>query len=119
MEKKSITRTVAGYEKTSQGVVNSPWLELAAAIVKCAADDYVRLLQKLWRKAQSIQVKRKLIIEKAELERFFHSRWYEALTDIDPDRLIYQCRILATEKEKAAISSANKKKIKQLLMEEE
>ena len=69
MEKKSITGTVAGYEKTSPGVVNSPWLELAAAIVKCAADDYVRLLQKLWRKAQSIQVKRKLIIEKAELER--------------------------------------------------
>lgn len=119
MEKKSITGTADYYEKPGSGVRNSPWLELAAAIVKCAADDYVRVLQKLWKKAQSIQIKRKLIIEKSELERFFHSKWYEALTDIDPDRLIHQCRILAKEREMAAISNANKKKIKQLLREEE
>ena len=58
-------------------------------------------------------------MEKAELEDFFHSAWYEILTDIDPDRLIYQCRITAREKEKAAIERANRKKIKELLREAE
>ena len=54
-------------------------------------------------------------MEKAELEDFFHSGWYETLTDIDPDRLIYQCRITAREKEKAAIERANRKRVKELL----
>ena len=97
----------------------SPWYDLAAAIVKMAADDYVKVLRKLWRKGADIKSKRRLIVEKTELEGFFHSGWYEMLTDIDPDRLMYQCRITAKEKEKAAIERANRKKIKELLREAE
>ena len=50
-----------------------------------------------------------MAMEKAELEDFFHSGWYETLTDIDTDRLIYQCRITAREKEKAAIVAESKR----------
>ena len=112
--------TMAGHEPDKG--MGSPWLDLAAAIVKAAADDYVGVLRKLWRKStgpEDIRKKRILIVEKAELEDFFHSAWYEILTDIDPDRLIYQCRITAREKEKAAIERANRKKIKELLREAE
>lgn len=103
------------------GIYNeySQWLELAAAIVKSAADDYVTVLRKLWRKGIDIQKKRKLILKKVELEEFFHSEWYEALTDIDPDKMIYQCRVLAKEKEKAEIARKNKKKVKALMKEAE
>lgn len=97
----------------------SPWLDLAAAIVKTAADDYVKVLRKLWKRTTDIEKKRKLIVEKAELEEFFHSGWFGMLTDIDPDRLMFQCRITAKEKEKAAIERANRKKIKELLREAE
>ncbi len=97
----------------------SQWLEFAAFIVKDAADIYVLILRKLWRKGIDIQKKRKLIQEKIELEEFFHSEWYEMLTDIDPDRLIYQCRILAKEKEKADITRKNRRKVKKLMKEAE
>ena len=112
--------TMAGHEPGLG--MDSPWLDLAAAIVKSAVDDYVRVLRKLWRKSanpEDIRKKRSLIVEKAELEDFFHSPWYETLTDIDPDRLIYQCKITAREKEKASIERANRKKIKELLREAE
>ena len=112
--------TMAGHESGAES--QSPWLDLAAAIIKAAADDYVRILRKLWRKSTSpedIRRKRRLIAEKAALEDFFHSAWYEMLTDIDPDRLIYQCKLLAREKEKTAIERANRKKIKELLKEAE
>ena len=111
---------MAGHEPSAG--VYSPWLDLAAAIVKTAADDYVKVLRKLWRKSarpEDIRKKRYLIAEKAELEDFFHSAWYETLTDIDPDKLIYQCRLTARAKEQAAIEHANRKKIRKLLKEAE
>ncbi len=108
-----LCRDGSGYSEHSQ------WLELAAAIVKSAADDYVTVLRKLWRKGTDIQKKRKLILEKATLEEFFHSEWYEALTDIDPDKMIYQCRILAKEKEMDDIARENRRKIKELMKEAE
>ena len=113
--------TMAGHDGSSHGAYSaySPWLDLAAAIVKAAADDYIKVLRRLWRGNASIPVKRKLIAEKAEIEDFFRSGWYDTLTDIDPDKLMYQCRIRAKEKEKAAIERANRKKIKELLKEAE
>lgn len=97
----------------------SPYLDLAAAIVKNAAEDYIKLLRNLWSRKLDIRQKRKLIVEKAELEEFFHSGWYEMLTDIDPDRLIYQCRMLAKDKEKEAIERRNQKRVKQQLRDAE
>lgn len=136
--------TMAGHDPG--GGQTSPWLELAAAIVKTAADDYVRVLQNLWgvsnksatdikgnkgsndskgpesskgSKSKATKKKVQLMAEKAELEDFFYSSWYETLTDIDPDRLIYQCRITAKAKEQAAIERANRKKIKALMKDME
>lgn len=112
-----IRGTMAGHEARSP---DSPWLDLAAGIVKQAAEDYIRVLRKLWSRNGEIGQKRKLIVEKAELEEFFHSGWYEELTEIDPDRLMFQCRSLAKEKEKDLIERQNRKRIqKQLLNAEE
>lgn len=77
-----------------------PYADLVAAIVGQAVKDYIKLLRKLWKKDSTIQTKRKLILEKMELESFFHSEWYEALTDMDPDRLISMCQDTALEQEK-------------------
>lgn len=114
MNQSLIHGTMAGYDSGGYSA-DSPYLDLAAAIVKTAADDYIKLLRKLWSRKPDIQQKRKLIVEKAELEEFFHSGWYEALTDIDPDRLMYQCKMNAMEKEKEAIERRNKKRINQFL----
>ena len=113
----SIHGSFAGHESSAD---QSPWLDLTAAIVKQAAEDYMAVLCKIWKTAEKkdaadVKAKRKLIVEKMELEEFFHSEWYEFLTDIDPDRLIFQCRVKAKEKMKKEIAQANKRKIKKLL----
>ena len=112
MEQAMIHGTMAGHDGIGYST-DSPILNLAAAIVKAAVDDYVKTLRNLWSRNLNISRKRKLIIEKTELEEFFHSSWYEMLTDIDPDFLVYQCKILAKEKEKKAIERKNMKRIKQ------
>lgn len=112
MEQAMIHGTMAGHDGIGYSA-DSPILDLAAAIVKAAVDDYVKTLRNLWSRNLDISRKRKLIIEKTELEEFFHSSWYEMLTDIDPDFLVYQCKILAKEKEKKAIERKNMKRIKQ------
>ena len=112
MEQAMIHGTMAGHDGIGYSA-DSPILDLAAAIVKAAVDDYVKTLRNLWSRNLNINRKRKLIIEKTELEEFFHSSWYEMLTDIDPDFLVYQCKILAKEKEKKAIERKNMKRIKQ------
>lgn len=53
-----------------------PFDDLANAIVCFAVDDYRRALTKRSRSAQR------------ELEKFFRSDWYGALTTIDPEMLI-------------------------------
>ena len=112
MEQAMIHGTMAGHDGIGYSA-DSPILDLAAAIVKAAVDDYVKTLRNLWSRNLDISRKRKLIIEKTELEEFFHSSWYEMLTDIDPDFLVYQCKILAKGKEKKAIERENMKRIKQ------
>lgn len=74
--------------------------DLAAAIITQTVKDYIKVLRKLWKKNAAIEVKRKLVLEKLELEGFFHSSWYEMLTEIDPDRLISRCQEVALEQEK-------------------
>lgn len=112
MEQAMIHGTMAGHDGIGYSA-DSPILDLAAAIVKAAVDDYVKTLRNLWNRKLDINRKRKLMIEKIEIEEFFHSSWYEMLTDIDPDFLVYQYKILAKEKEKKAIERKNMKRIKQ------
>ena len=114
MEQSMIHGTMVGRDDGRHSMY-SLYLDLAAAIVKTAAADYIKILRKLWSRRLDIRQKRKLIVEKAELEEFFHSGWYEMLTDIDPDWLMYQCKMLAKEKEKEAIERRNEKRVKQAL----
>ena len=114
MEQSMIHGTMVGRDSGGHSMY-SLYLDLAAAIVKTAAEDYIKILRKLWSRRLDIRQKRKLIVEKAELEEFFHSGWYEMLTDIDPDWLMYQCKMLAKEKEKEAIERRNEKRVKQAL----
>lgn len=97
----------------------TPYDDLAAAIVKQAAHDYVRVIRTLWQKNIKIVQRRNHLLEKVELEEFFYSPWYEWLTDIDAENLMARCRVTAREKEKQAIKNRNKAKIRKMLKEQE
>ena len=87
--------------------------ELAAAIIRQAVKDYETVLIRLIRKpARTKRIR--LEAERVELEVFFHSPWYETLTDIDGDRVIEAARRHAVEKEKAAIRRRLKRKLKKM-----
>ena len=62
-------------------------LRLRDAIVEFAAKDY-RNVQRQMLRADSDRKRSRLILRKMELEAFFHSEWYQTLTDIDGDRLM-------------------------------
>lgn len=62
----------------------TPWRNLANAIIEQAAKDYMRTLRKLKKQPTSERAK----LEKASIEKFFRSPWYEELTDVDGERLI-------------------------------
>lgn len=57
---------------------------LANAIVKSAAEDYMKALKALKRNSNS----RSAVQNVEDNERFFHSAWYSVLTDVDGDYLI-------------------------------
>ncbi len=94
---------------------SEPWQELRAAIVRKAADDYIDVMRKLWKLGLTLEEKRLLLKEKIELERFFHSQWYDFLCDVPPEKLIRCCITRAKELEKEDIERKNKKAIKGLL----
>ena len=64
------------------------YVELANAIVLQAFKDYRKALFKMvqepgeWKHRST----------KKKLERFFHSKWYRTLTDLDPEILIREAR---------------------------
>lgn len=57
---------------------------LANAIVKLAAEDYMRALKSLKRNPASRTARQ----EKEDNERFFRSGWYSTLTSVDGEYLI-------------------------------
>ena len=65
-----------------------PYENLANAVVSVAAKDYLAALKKVKRKATN----KDAMQEAMDLERFFHSAWYEQLTSVDPDYLIRRLR---------------------------
>lgn len=61
---------------------------LANAIIEQTAQDYRNALKSLRRHPDS-----KAAMEEAlKIEEFFHSGWYAALTEVDPDYLINRLR---------------------------
>lgn len=97
----------------------SPYAELAAEIVGQAIKDYIKILRKLWKPGTGRETKRKLMLEKADIEDFFYSHWCYALSDIDPDKLLSQCRIRAKELEREAIERKNELLVKKMKAENE
>ena len=64
------------------------WQALANAIIEQAAKDYtadIRLVKK-------DPYARDVLKDALSIERFFHSRWYSVLTEVDPDYLIERLR---------------------------
>ncbi len=70
------------------GVHIKPYQELANAIVIQAAKDYMAAIRALRKNPGS----KAADDEAMSLEQFFHSRWYAALTDINPEYLINKLR---------------------------
>lgn len=66
----------------------NPYQELANAIVLQAAEDYRKALRKLRRNPGYGEALRM----KEEVERFFRSKWYTALTTVDGEWLIAMLR---------------------------
>lgn len=67
---------------------SDPYQNLANAIVEQAAQDYLSALKKLKKNPRN----RMAMDEAMQLEKFFHSGWYEILTEVDPDYLIRKLR---------------------------
>ena len=89
----------------------------AAAIVRQAVKDYISILRKLWRGCGSVEDKRAWIAVKLEIESFFRSQWYAALTDIDHVRITRECVRKAREIEKRSIARKNAKDVRAMFME--
>ena len=96
---------------------SSSYQDLATAIVLLAVKDYKKTLRAIWKNPKTASKRRRLMEKKAELEDFFYSSDYEIYCNIDPDKLIDNCRLTAIEDEKKAISRRNKRKIKEQLKE--
>lgn len=64
------------------------WSALAEAIVLQAAEDYSAALRILRRRPGLGQVRRQL----CEVERFFRSPWFGALSGLDPEALIQKLK---------------------------
>jgi hypothetical protein len=67
---------------------SDPYQNLANAIVAQAASDYLSALKKMKKNPRN----KAAMGDAMQLEKFFHSGWYEVLTDVDPDYLIRKLR---------------------------
>lgn len=65
---------------------------LVDGILSCAAKDYKRVLRRLEREELEDNERYRLLARKDELELFFRSEWYEALSDADGERLMDRIR---------------------------
>ena len=113
-------QTVHGTLPWSDGNGNycpSPYDDLAVGIVLQVVKDYIKAIRRMWDPRISREKKRETLLEKMELEEFFHSGWYDTLCDLDPDKVIHNCHLRAEEQEKEAIRKQNKRKRNQLLKE--
>lgn len=66
----------------------TPYQELANAIIEQAAKDYRIALAYNFRHPQNPKYQQTV----CEIERFFRSDWYDALTDLDGEYLIREIR---------------------------
>lgn len=72
-----------------------PYENLANAIIIQAANDYRAALKKIKKNPRN----KDAIADALSIERFFHSRWYGALTAVDGDFIIKKIRVEAGQPE--------------------
>ncbi len=82
---------------------------LGAGIVYSAAEDYIETLRLLWGENNGEYGLSRLIVRKWELETYMGSHSYWLYTDINPNRIIDQCRRTAKEQAKAKIERMNRR----------
>ena len=71
-----------------KNLAEEPYERLANAIILQAASDYRRVLKKLKKNPQN----RDVMNEALQIEKFFHSPWYQVLTTVDGEFLIQKLR---------------------------
>ena len=91
---------------------STPYQDLATAIVTLAVKDYKKTLRAMWKNPASAATRKRLTEAKIELEEFFYSGACGMYCNIDPDKLIQNCRRTAIEDEKKAIAKKNKARIR-------
>lgn len=79
-----VGRSIASVQS---GGLDDGYQELVIAIIKQAEKDYEGVLLRLFSRPTGTK-RMGLLKEKAELEDFFHSQWYQTLTEVDGDKLI-------------------------------
>ena len=73
--------------QVNQAYQEPGWESLANAIVEQAADDYRRSFDKD-KNYRTVKGKKYKIVDRNEVVKFFHSPWYEMLTNVDPDFIL-------------------------------
>ena len=76
------------YQEKTEETKMDPWQSLANAIVISAAKAYRAALRRLRRNPKS----KTAISEITDLERFFRSEWYAALTNVPGELLIQKLK---------------------------
>ena len=94
-------RTTGGCRSTDDGL-DENYAALAAAIIERAIRDYDVVLERLYVVRDPHERIRQYKI-KVDVEMFFHSDWYETLTDLDPNYLLKRTREIATRRIKQKI----------------
>ena len=112
--KKNKTVTVfstSDSEKGSPTGIYENYQQLALAVVGQACKDYEATLRKLYQHPRGKE-KVALLLDKRELDTFFHSAWFEMLTDLDGDYLLRGVKEKAMGKEKERIHREIRKKLR-------
>ena len=66
----------------------NPYENLANAVIVQAAEDYRKALRKIKKAPEN----REAMDEALQIERFFRSAWYQVLTSVDGEFLIWSIR---------------------------
>ena len=90
----SAQRITGGSYNTDDGLGEN-YAALAVAIIERTIKDYDVVLEQLYVEHDPYR-RVQLFAVKADVETFFHSDWYEVLTDLDPNYLLKRTREIAT-----------------------
>lgn len=83
------SRTIAAAGGVNMYTRRDEWSDLAEAIILKAVDDYRHTSKRLLAKPNDDRLK----LQKAEIERFFFSSWFQVLTDLDGKLLLQKLQV--------------------------